>query len=149
MKLTTLNGLTLLLAEPCARLRRVERMILERLGCRSVSEAPDPDALHQMIQTSRFDLVLMAAEFGPGGAMDFLNQWRISQSNEARQAVLVLLSSASTQSVSDALLAGADGCLVKPLRPETLASHILELVARPAGGQTPAIGWSRREWRQG
>jgi signal transduction histidine kinase/CheY-like chemotaxis protein len=136
-----IGALRILAAEDNATNRKVLGLVLESAGIQARFVENGQEAVEAWASES-FDLVLMDLQMP---VMDGLTAARAIREEERRLArppiaMLALSANAMTHQVEEALLAGLDGHVAKPINPALLLGAILELVSTPAAPQpTPAV----------
>ncbi|WP_165837221.1 PAS domain-containing sensor histidine kinase [Phenylobacterium hankyongense] len=110
--------------------RKIVQMSLEAAGAK-VYLARDGEEAVRLFREGRFDLVFMDMQMpGLDGVAATREIRRIETERRApRTQVVMLTANASDQHVAQALAAGADAHLAKPLKPDALLSIILQLKA--------------------
>ncbi|MDB5466201.1 MAG: sensor hybrid histidine kinase [Phenylobacterium sp.] len=121
---------SVLAADDHAINRKIVQMALEAAGAK-VYLARDGEEAVQLFREGRFDLVVMDMQMPRmDGLAATVEIRRIEAERRApRTPVVMLTANASEQHVAQALVAGADAHLAKPLKPDALLSIILQLKA--------------------
>lgn len=94
--------------------------LLDALGCRVTACTAPEDAL-SVSQSVAFDLVLIDLKMPGIGALDFVRRVR----PDGHRWVVLVVGSSDPERTEDAIRAGADGVLEKPLPVERLREWIL------------------------
>ncbi|MDB5449498.1 MAG: sensor hybrid histidine kinase [Phenylobacterium sp.] len=122
--------LSVLAADDHAINRKIVQMALEAAGAK-VYLARDGEEAVRLFRDGRFDLVFMDMQMpGLDGLAATREIRRIEAERRApRTPVVMLTANASEPHVAQALAAGADAHLAKPLKPDALLSIMLQLKA--------------------
>ena len=111
------------------------RLLLERLLQRAghqVIVASDAGAGLDLLAESDVDLVLADLHMPGMDGTDFIKHLRVQEAGRARRTPVVVISGDSTtESVRDALAAGADDFLSKPLHPDRLLAAVAAFSPKP------------------
>ncbi len=144
--------LRVLVAEDNPNNRRIVGMILEMIEAQ-VDHAADGQEAVEAFAPGRFDIVLMDLQMP---VMDGLTATRAIRRSEAAAGarptpVIALSANAMTHHVAEALAAGADAHVAKPISPERLIETMLGLVAaaQPAAPPAPAAQDARPQQATG
>lgn len=119
-----------LVAEDNANNRRIIGMVLELIGA-NVTYAEDGQQACDAFAREPFDLILMDVQMP---VLDGLSATRNIRASERRRGsplvpIIVLSANAMTHQVTEALLAGADAHVPKPIHPAALIAKISELIS--------------------
>jgi two-component system NtrC family sensor kinase len=116
------TGVTLLVVDDDASVRRNLRRIFEDAGHRAITAADAPNAL-RLLHTERCDLVVLDVEM-PG--VSGLSLCRLLRAQAATKQLPVVIFSASDDENSkvEAFAAGADDYIIKPSTPRELLSRV-------------------------
>jgi two-component system chemotaxis response regulator CheY len=117
-----------LLVDPSAMSRRIARFHLDSIGFDDVVEAPDLATALDRLDADRVELVVTAWTLDD--AVDATPLLRIIRDGGAwsRLPVLVMASSGRPDDIREAMVAGADACVVKPLSEEALRRAIEDVL---------------------
>ena len=116
----------ILVVDDDTRLRRLLRRYLSQNGFR-VSEAPSADEAFPLIQTIRFDLIIMDVMMPGTNGQDMVRRLRNSGSDIP---ILMLTAMGDTDDRISGLEAGADDYLSKPFEPRELILRIQNILKR-------------------
>ena len=116
-----------LLVEDNAVNRKIAAYLLERLGYHAEAAANGRDALTAW-RAGQFDLVLMDVEMPEMGGVEATEEIRRDKAHR-QPAIVMLTAHAGADQHARFRAAGADDCLVKPLRMEQLASVLSRVSA--------------------
>jgi two-component system chemotaxis response regulator CheY len=127
-----LQGLTILVVDDNAHMRRLTRMMLTNLGAKSVLEAPDGLAALEVIRTADPDVMLLDWDMPVLNGIEVL---RIVRSPgvfpRPNPPVIMLATRAQRSHVNEALRAGANEFLLKPTSPKALCDRLTSIVFKP------------------
>ena len=127
-----LQGLTILVVDDNAHMRRLTRMMLTNLGAKSVLEAPDGLAALEVIRTADPDVMLHDWDMPVLNGIEVL---RIVRSPgvfpRPNPPVIMLATRAQRSHVNEALRAGANEFLLKPTSPKALCDRLTSIVFKP------------------
>jgi len=128
--------LSILVADDNATNRLVISKILERGGHTAQCFANGEDALNALEEAS-FDLVILDINMPGMTGIETAKLFRFTEPGGTRTPIFALTADVTPEVAAEALAAGMDACLTKPVQPATLLRAIEEHVAsRPA--QAPA-----------
>src|SRR6478736_9788031 len=127
-----IQGLTILIVDANAFMRRQTRIMLTNLGAKSVIEANDGLAALELIRTRDPDVMFMDWDMP---VLDGLEVMRIVRSPgvfpRPNLPVIMLTTRAQRSSVHEALRAGANEILLKPTSPKALCDRLTSIVFKP------------------
>ncbi|UEM20151.1 response regulator [Skermanella mucosa] len=130
----------ILVAEDNAINRRVIEKILQRAGHEAVFAADGDEAL-DLLDRSRFDIVLMDMNMPAVSGLDVARMYRFSHTERPHLPIVALTAEATEAARRQCADAGMDAFLTKPVDPAALFATIARLVdggARPAAPQSGA-----------
>jgi two-component system chemotaxis response regulator CheY len=112
----------ILIVDDAVTIRRYHRMLVEAIGC-DVEEAENGiEALERALQ-SRFDLFLVDVNMPRMDGYRFVEEVR--KAPELRAVPAIMISTESEAADRDkAWRAGANGYLIKPVKPDELQAHV-------------------------
>ncbi|MFS2318758.1 response regulator [Maricaulis sp. D1M11] len=150
MNQQSLDGMRILIVEDVSAIRTLVSRLLQGQGCERVYEAGTLDEAAEILGREDCDALLLDYELNHENGLKLLKRMR--RSADPRQVnlpVILLTAHAEAEIVQAAAHAGADGYLVKPVRPERLAERILAAIAArrektEAAGAPTEVVWSRR-----
>ncbi len=120
----------ILLADDNATNRTILETALRRAGHSVVAATSGDEALERLAQ-QRFDLAILDVRMPDVSGIDVLKAWRFQEEAGVRLPILILTADATQEAVREALDAGADAFLAKPVQLSDLIERIHSL-ARPA-----------------
>jgi two-component system chemotaxis response regulator CheY len=132
-----MNGL---IVDPSPIQQRILSNVLQRAGCDEVETATDlTGGVAAMSEESdaRFDVVIVERDLPDGDGLDLVRRFRGMNAELPGTAVLVTMRNAR-RDVMEALQAGVDAYVLKPLNPEALLDRIATAVAAPPEAEAPA-----------
>jgi two-component system sensor histidine kinase RpfC len=119
-----------LLADDNATNRTILETALRRAGHSVIAATSGDEALERLAQ-QRFDLAILDVRMPDVSGIDVLKAWRFQEEAGVRLPILILTADATQEAVREALDAGADAFLAKPVQLSDLIERIHSL-ARPA-----------------
>ncbi len=117
--------------------RQVLGKILER-GGHQVTLVEDGEAALDAFERGPCDLVILDRNMPRLGGIEALQALRLMQRGAPRIPVVILSADATPEARQEALQAGADAFLAKPIQAARLLEQVQELTAREARGAAPA-----------
>ena len=127
-----IQGLTILIVDANAFMRRQTRIMLTNLGAKSVIEANDGLAALELIRTRDPDVMFMDWDMPVLNGIEVL---RIVRSPgvfpRPNLPVIMLTTRAKRSYVNEALRAGANEFLLKPTSPKALCDRLMSIVFKP------------------
>ncbi|HZT26595.1 MAG TPA: response regulator [Pseudolabrys sp.] len=127
-----IQGLTILVVDGNAYMRRLTRMMLMNLGAKSVLEAADGLAALEAIRTCDPDVMFLDWDMP---VLNGLEVMRIVRSPgvfpRPNLPIVMLTSRAQRSAVMEALCNGAHEFLLKPTSPKALGDRLMSIVAKP------------------
>ncbi|QQP88783.1 response regulator [Skermanella sp. TT6] len=125
----------ILVAEDNAINRRVIEKILQRAGHEAVFAADGDEAL-DLLDRSRFDIVLMDMNMPAVSGLDVARMYRFTHTDRPHLPIVALTAEATEAARRQCAEAGMDAFLTKPVDPGALFATIARLVD---GGTRPAV----------
>ncbi|WP_374365580.1 ATP-binding protein [Piscinibacter sp.] len=112
----------------------VAQSLLERLGAQVVLAGDGEQALQRLAE-QHFDLVLMDCQMPVLDGLDCTRRWRAIEAREARERVMVVAMTATTEAAARSACAeaGMDDFLSKPVEQARLAALLARIVPATAG----------------
>lgn len=132
-----LEGLKILVIEDVDAIRSLEARLLQSLGCADIFEASDIDAAWEILSQQEVDVVLLDYELKGLNGLSLAKRLRCGESKfNTDVPVIVLTGHAEAHVVQNAVQAGTDAYLVKPVMPDRLGTCILQVIAARQGDNT-------------
>ncbi len=128
--------------------RKVLSLVLDRAGHR-VRLASNGEELLDLLEAGRFDLVIADIQMPEMGGIEALRLHRVIEAGQPRIPWLVVSANATREARDEALAAGADAYLSKPVETAALLQAVADLTAdagtdAPAGQDRSGAGLERR-----
>jgi two-component system, chemotaxis family, chemotaxis protein CheY len=106
-------------------IQRIVKSILTSLGVRDIRMAGDGAAGYKLLQRKPADLIFIDWTMKPISGIDLVKKIRASNQKEIAEIPIVMLTAHSERKyVEQAVLAGANDYLVKPVSPKLLQQRI-------------------------
>ncbi len=102
--------------------RRLQRTVLERLGCECV-EAPDGTAALAAVEGGAFDLVLLDLQLPDANGYEVCRRMREGGAGPTMK-IIIVSGSGDADTLSEALPRGADDYIPKPFHPRQLKAKV-------------------------
>ena len=134
---TAITKLRVLVADDNPTNREVVGRILERSG-HSVTLVNDGEQTLDAIEHSAHDLVVLDRNMPGMGGLEALQALRLMTRGRERLPVIMLSADATPEAKKEALEAGADAFLAKPVEATRLLDEIQRLAAKPDAARTTA-----------
>lgn len=132
MPIPRFAGLSLLVADDSAPMRRLVREMVLRVGIGRVLEAPDGAQAMGLLAEARPDLVVVDWDLPLLSGEDFVRLARTVRTSPApRVPILVTMAQPRRSAVGQAVGVGAHAVLAKPFSPAALWERLEEAVHRP------------------
>jgi two-component system chemotaxis response regulator CheY len=131
------NGQRILIVDDEPFLRTTVRLVLRQVGRFEVADADDGETALAKIDKFRPDLILCDIGMGGMSGLDFVARLRrLPDPKLARTPVVMLTADADVATVQEAIKAGVNGYLVKPVSAKMLAARLEQLLpaTTPTGG---------------
>jgi DNA-binding response OmpR family regulator len=126
-----LENVTALILDDNAHMRGLVRVILTSFGVREIAEAADCDEAFGMVLADDYDIVFVDFKLGGLDGIDFCRRIRRDPDSPNKYLPLVMITAYSERSrVLDAINAGVDEFLVKPIRAVDVANRVNAVVER-------------------
>jgi signal transduction histidine kinase/ActR/RegA family two-component response regulator len=132
-------ALRVLVAEDNPNNQRIIGMILEIAGIEAVFACDGREAC-EAVAVQRFDVILMDLQMPVMDGLTAMRRIRAREraENRARTPIVAVSANAMTHQVEEALAAGADAHVSKPIDPAALLTAIAELCAGPEEAAEPS-----------
>ncbi|WP_417491148.1 response regulator [Maricaulis sp.] len=125
-----LLGCRILIVEDVAATRRLIARLLGGLGCHELLEADGVEAAWGHLNRQRIDLMLLDYELLDGTGVKLIRELRANTASPNQSVPTIMLTGHSEAAVvEDAICAGADGFLVKPVTPNKLGRRIIDVLS--------------------
>ncbi|HCM84029.1 MAG TPA: response regulator [Alphaproteobacteria bacterium] len=117
----------ILVVDDYGTMRRAMRQVLLQLGFLHIDEAIDGGMAYEMLQQNDYGLVISDWNMQPKDGLDLV---RAVRTNPAMQKMPFIMASTEgrAERIQNAIAAGVDGYLVKPVGVDSLRSKIEELL---------------------
>lgn len=126
-----LESVSALILDDNAHMRGLLRVILTSFGMRNIDEAADSDEAFRMVASGDFDIVFVDFKLGGLDGIDFCRRMRRDPESPNKYMPLVMITAYSERSrVLDAINAGVDEFLVKPVRAVDVANRVNAVIER-------------------
>ncbi|MDZ4761007.1 MAG: response regulator [Alphaproteobacteria bacterium] len=126
-----LEGVSALILDDNAHMRGLVRVILSSFSVRRIEEAADADAAMRVLVDGDIDLALVDFKLGGASGVDFCRRVRLSPDSPNVYLPILMITAYSERSrVLDAINAGVDQFLVKPIRAVDVASRVNAIIER-------------------
>ncbi len=119
----TFPGTRVLVAEDVPTNRLIIKRLLQKLGIEPVFAMDGQEALDKLL-VQRFELVLMDVEMPRLDGCSAVRQWRAMEVASERLPILALTARAMAEHRQEALVAGMDEVVIKPIRLGMLAEAL-------------------------
>lgn len=141
-----LKGLKILVVEDMDAIRSLVARLLKSLGCEEIFEAADIDSAWEMVNQQEVDCILLDYELKGSNGLCLAKRLRKQDDSPNQQVPIVVLTGhAEAHVVQNAVQAGTDAYLVKPVMPERLGDRILQvLISRQVentGQRATEVAW--------
>lgn len=118
-----------MLVDDSKTIRRIQRSILEQLGCTEIEEAWDgQDALSRV---AAFEPTLILLEYNLPN-LDGIGFLRAFRARDTETPVMMVTSEAQRGRVIEAIRSGATDYIIKPFTPDLLKDRIEKIIGEPA-----------------
>ena len=152
MSTAPIERLSVLIVDPSQQMASLVASMLRTLHIRMVQDCADARSAGRLLQTRAFDVVIVDDQVVPMGGVAFVKGLRSSVDSPARQAAVIMMSSApDTANIIAARDAGVTEFLRKPFATDHLRTRLVSIVSRPRDFvESPAyVGPDRRRREQG
>ena len=127
-----LDEMNVLLVDDSRTERLLLKSILEDIGVGSIRQAEDGEEALKILRTFPADVVLSDLRMAPMDGIQLTRQLRRASARPNPFLPILLLTADATQErLSEALEAGVNGFLSKPIKPETMRRQIQSIFSRP------------------
>ena len=136
-----LKGLRILVVEDLKSIRDLVSRLLGGLGCDDVHQAEDLASARTKLDQFGFDAVLLDYDLAGENGLSLLAELRQNTWHFNRLVPVILLTGhKEPELVDDAMAAGANGYLVKPVMPDLLGRRILDVREKTGWVRPPDDG---------
>jgi two-component system chemotaxis response regulator CheY len=126
-----LEHISALILDDNAHMRGLVRVILSGFGCRRVEEAGDADAAYEIVGRGDIDMAFVDFKLSGGDGVEFCKRIRMHPESPDFYLPLIMITAYSERSrVLDAINAGVDEFLVKPVRAVDVANRVNAIIER-------------------
>jgi CheY-like chemotaxis protein len=126
-----LENVSVLILDDNAHMRGLVRVILTGFGVRAIDEAADGNEAFAMVLGGSYDIAFVDFKLGGLDGVDFCRRIRRDPTSPNRYMPLVMITAYSERSrVLDAINAGVDEFLVKPVRAVDVANRVNAVIER-------------------
>lgn len=126
-----LEGVSALILDDNAHMRGLLRVILTSFGMRHIDEAADSNEAFSLAASDDHDIVFVDFKLGGIDGIDFCRRIRRDPDSPNKYMPLVMITAYSERSrVLDAINAGVDEFLVKPVRAVDVANRVNAVIER-------------------
>ena len=127
-----LDEMNVLLVDDSRTDRLLLKAILEDIGVGGIRQAEDGGEALKILQAFPADLVLCDLHMAPMDGIAFIRQLRTANASpNPFLPTLMLTADATSERLNEALDAGFNGFLGKPIKPETMRRQIQSIFSRP------------------
>lgn len=143
-----LQGLSVLVVEDVDSIRSLIVRLVEGLGAETVCSAMGVDTALTALESQVFDAMLLDYELGGRDGIEILTAIRNNPAHPNHKTPGVLLTGhAESHVVKEAVMAGANGYLVKPVMPDILGQRLRKVIAAHeetlGGNPATEVVWRR------
>lgn len=132
-----LNGLKILVVEDVDAIRSLVARLLKSLKCSEIYEASEIDDAWEILLQQDLDCVLLDYELKGFNGLSLAKRIRkLEGAMNQDVPIIVLTGHAEAHVVQNAVKAGTDAYLVKPVMPDRLGKRILQVLAARDGENT-------------
>ncbi|MBK8839699.1 MAG: response regulator [Hyphomonadaceae bacterium] len=126
-----LENVSALILDDNAHMRGLVRVILASFGMRQIEEAPDCNTAVGVIAGGDIDIAFVDFKLGALDGIDFCKRIRLDPDSPNRYLPIIMITAYSERRrVIDAINAGVDEFLVKPIRAVDVANRVNAVVER-------------------
>lgn len=127
----TLEAVSALILDDNAHMRGLLRVILASFGVRRIDEAADCDEAMAIMAGGEIDVAFVDFKLGGVDGLDFCRRIRLSPESPDVYLPIIMVTAYSERSrVIDAINAGVDEFLVKPVRAVDVANRVNGVIER-------------------
>jgi DNA-binding response OmpR family regulator len=126
-----LEGVSALVLDDNAHMRGLVRVILTSFGMRRIEEAADGAEALDIVSGCEIDLAFVDFKLGGLDGLDFCRRIRLGSDSPNNYLPLIMITAYSERGrVLDAINAGVDEFLVKPIRAVDVANRVNAVIER-------------------
>lgn len=127
----TLESVSALILDDSAHMRGIVRVILASFGVRNIEEAADCNAAIDLVAGGDVDIAFVDFKLSGPDGLDFCRRIRFSPDSPNRYLPIIMITAYSERGrVIDAINAGVDEFLVKPVRAVDVANRVNAVIER-------------------
>lgn len=127
------TDIPVLIVDDYPSMRRTIGDIMRRFGFSNLAYAEDGQMAWEMMQESRYELVLLDLSMPRMSGFELLRLIRCPEGGFADIGVLAITGEAEQERVVEAVRSGVDNYIVKPFTPGTLERKLREVMSRRIG----------------
>lgn len=127
------TDIPVLIVDDYPSMRRTIGDIMRRFGFSNLAYAEDGQMAWEMMQESRYELVLLDLSMPRMSGFELLRLIRCPEGGFADIGVLAITGEAEQERVVEAVRSGVDNYIVKPFTPGTLERKLREVMSRRTG----------------
>ncbi|MBQ9802543.1 MAG: sporulation transcription factor Spo0A [Clostridia bacterium] len=128
----------ILIADENAGERQILREALNAAGWRLIDEAANGEEALSKLTHNRYDAALIDMMLTRLDGIGVLRSYKASAGGQKPPVFLVVSPAAGQTMISEAIMAGADLCLMKPFDKKSLCEHLRRLLEGRGAPQSPA-----------
>lgn len=127
----TLESVSALILDDNAHMRGLVRVILAGFGMRQIGEAADCNSALETVAGGEVDIAFVDLKLGGLDGLEFCRRIRLDPESPNRYLPIIMITAYSERSrVIDAINAGVDEFLVKPIRAVDVANRVNAVIER-------------------
>ena len=127
----TLESVSALILDDNAHMRGLVRVILANFGMRRIEEAADCNEAIGIVANEDIDIAFVDFKLGGLDGIDFCKRIRLDPDSPNRYLPIIMITAYSEhRRVIDAINAGVDEFLVKPIRAVDVANRVNAVIER-------------------
>ncbi|MEZ6029887.1 MAG: response regulator [Hyphomonadaceae bacterium] len=127
----TLESVSALILDDNAHMRGLVRAILAGFGMRQIGEAADCNSALATVAGGEIDIAFVDLKLGGLDGLEFCRRIRLDPESPNRYLPIIMITAYSERSrVIDAINAGVDEFLVKPIRAVDVANRVNAVIER-------------------
>lgn len=127
----------ILITDDMQSMRTMLKSILLHAGFRNLTEAENGQAALEKLKHEKFDLMICDWDMPRMSGLEVLETIRADEAMQKLPFVMIT-ANADRDKVTQAIQAGTDGYIIKPLQPESLLQVVNKLLVLPEPAQATA-----------